>query len=150
MISELSIELNKLIKGLSDVGDKYFDVIDLDDMKARLDTNKGVGVGIAYGGTLPTPNDTGMAKSKSSSVRMIDIRFHVIVSYWYSTEDSEDTKVKAFGLLDEIREKVLGQRSAVTNRPWEFISETPLENDGEDATIYYMQTWKVRSSQSSL
>ena len=151
MLSELTDELVGYVIGISEIEDRYYEVLDLDDMKKKLDLEGAkISVGIAYGGLNPTERSHGARNNCSSSVMMIDIQFHIIVSYWYDVEDSEDTKRKAFGLLDQIRTKVLGQSSVIANRPWEFVSESPLNNDEEGGTIYYIQTWKVRSSQSSL
>ena len=152
ILKDLTDELVGYVEGLADVSDRYFQIIDLDDMKQRLDISGDtrIGVGVAYGGSSPTQREHGASNAMSRSSMMIDISFHVIVSYWYNNEDSEDTKRKAFDLLDNIREKILGQSSTQAGRAWEFVSEVPLNSDGESGTIYYMQTWKVRSSQSSL
>ncbi len=151
MLSELANELLEYVEGFTDVNDRYYEVIDLDDLQKRLESERTrISVSVSYGGAFPTNRDHGARNSLSKSAMMFDIRFHVIVSYWYDTEDSEDTKRKAFDLLDQIRGKVLGQHSSTVNRTWEFLSETPLDSGKDSSTIFYMQTWKVRSSQSSL
>ena len=150
MLRELKDELYTKVGEIAEFGDRKYSVIDLDDMKQKLDLQKeGVGVGIAYGGTSPTPRDHAGKSMGSSSVAMLDIKFHVVVSYWYDSQESQDNKERAFDILDLIRVKLLGYTSSVARRGWELVAEIPIQNDGDNSTIFYMQTWVVRSSQRS-
>lgn len=140
-ISEMVQEIITLITALPELTDKGFSVYNLEDTEAsiKLMSARLPIVCIGYEGTFPVDQGTGSSACKGNAA-LVESRYSVVLALEYAgSEAAVQTKDIATDLLDAVRAVVLGY-TGVSNRPWRFLSESPI--DGElEGVIYYGQLW---------
>lgn len=141
-IQELSSELVSLITSTPTFTRRGFSVFDLDDFQQL--SSSGVTfplAGVRYEGSQVREPTTNRPSTQSNRTNLIEVSFSIILAIEYRAVGSEDTKVYAMDLLDELRKLVMGY-SGVNTRIWTLMSEVPIDTDIADI-IFYGQLWQT-------
>jgi len=142
-IALLENELLERIQTVPQFGDRGFSIFNLDEVGDIAAAGVGFPLAaVAYIGTVPRENSvntTSGVQSAAADIIMVQKQFAVLVAVEYNWSDTENTKVVATDLLDQVRGKLLGFKG-VNKRPWTLLDEGPAESN-IDAAILYMQTW---------
>lgn len=148
--SELLTELIGLTDSLPELTDKGFSVYNLEDAATAIRMRSAT-LPIAcfgYEGTFPKDESRGSSICENSVV-ICESRFSLVLAVEYSgVEAAVDSKSVATDLLDAVRSVVLGY-TGVSNRPWRFLSESPIDGEVE-GVIYYGQLWSTVVSTASV
>lgn len=141
-IQQLSAELVNLIVSTKTFKARGFSVFDLDDFQQL----SGVGAtfplaGVRYEGCQVMEPTTTRPSTQSNRANLLEVSFSIILAVEYRAAGSEDSKVYAMDLLDELRTLVMGY-AKVNTRIWTLVSEVPIDTDISNV-IFYGQLWQT-------
>jgi hypothetical protein len=122
-----------------DLKNRVFKTYSEDDL---LDVLKGIksypAVGIAYDGMI-SESEPGLTHKVGVSNTVI-ISF-ILVQSGDANFRTDQKRAKAIDVLDLMRDRFLGQRSAATSHYWLFLSETAAEL--KSGMVCWVQRWRI-------
>ena len=142
-IDELSNELLGIVKTTKAFKKNSYEIFNIEDLNDSEDFSgkKFPLAAIGYVGTFPMDRDG--ANRKASTVKSAAFRFMVVIAVEYESVGKQDkARKQATDLLDELRSKVLGYKG-ITNRPWDWLYEGPVNDMDDDNAMYYAQSWEM-------
>lgn len=141
-VTQLEEELISLVASVPAFNGAGFSVFDISDFDSKKTGQQLPLVGVAYDGIEPVQGNSVTPVAAVHAASLVVVQFIVVIAVQYSYTGQDDTKQKAFALLDQVRAVVLGYKG-VNSRPWRFAGERPEADASGDGVVFYSQAWQT-------